>query len=194
MNRPISLRQKMASDMVSQLSGPSANTIIVKTGVCDGCGDCVNACRNSVSWNDDRAAAARISIVSDADSFFPVLCHSCGEAPCATACMTGCRSRNEGGLVETDYSRCMGCGMCIMVCPFGAINPVDIDHKALKCDSCANDEVPACVSACRPGALIKIEPLIFSLEMRRHSAASIAIHPESGAQTGNEHIKEGQAK
>lgn len=77
-------------------------------------------------------------------------CQHCEEPPCMDACMSGCISKAEKtGKVDIDRSRCVGCWMCIMVCPFGIISRDITDkNKALKCDLCPDRGSPACVDAC----------------------------------------------
>ncbi|MBE0428883.1 MAG: 4Fe-4S binding protein [Thermoleophilia bacterium] len=186
MTRSKNPRMAMISGMVRDLTGPAHDCVLIRADLCDGCGDCVTACERAVAGNEGEpdSGGARIRIVNRQDAFLPVLCHNCEEAPCVAACMTGCRRRGCSGFIETDYARCMGCGMCIMVCPFGAIAPVGDDHKARKCDGCTGMDTPACVIACRPGALVKGQVLLFSEHVRRRSAAGIASatgEPASGA-------------
>lgn len=172
-------RLAMIDGMVSRLTGPVRVEIIVQAGLCDGCGDCVAACRKAVAGDHQGEPVARIKIVSEGGGYFPLLCRNCEDSPCAAACMTGSRCRREHGFVSTDYSRCMGCGMCIMVCPFGAIEPVGPEHKAYKCEGCTSTDVPECVLSCSQGALVKGDALIYSYSRRKHSAESIALHADN---------------
>lgn len=57
----------------------------------------------------------------------------------------------DTGAVILDSDRCIGCKMCMVVCPFGA--PVfDLDKRIMiKCDLCGGD--PECVKHCAYGAL-----------------------------------------
>src|SRR4030042_2090408 len=49
-------------------------------------------------------------------------CRHCEDAPCIEACMTGAMRRDPvSGAVLCDTDQCVGCWMCIMVCPVGAI-------------------------------------------------------------------------
>ena len=50
-----------------------------------------------------------------------------------------------------DYDRCIGCRMCVVVCPFGAMDFDGEDRKVTKCDLCDGD--PLCVELCPYGAL-----------------------------------------
>jgi carbon-monoxide dehydrogenase iron sulfur subunit len=51
---------------------------------------------------------------------------------------------------------CIGCWMCVMVCPYGVISPKrDGDRKvAVKCDLCKTTGEHACVKACPSGAVV----------------------------------------
>ena len=82
----------------------------------------------------------------------------CKEAACIIACPTGAIYKDsEYGIVLINEQQCMGCFMCVMLCPFGAIS-VDLNKKlVIKCDFCKsrlnNKKVPACVEACPTKAL-----------------------------------------
>ncbi|MFH1761559.1 MAG: 4Fe-4S dicluster domain-containing protein [bacterium] len=85
---------------------------------------------------------------------FALQCRHCDEAPCIEACMTGAMHRCEKtGAVLCGTDRCVGCWMCIMSCPVGAIQQGIHDHVASKCDLCAGNEMPACVINCPNEAL-----------------------------------------
>jgi carbon-monoxide dehydrogenase iron sulfur subunit len=82
-------------------------------------------------------------------------CLHCDPAPCVDACITGAMHK-ENGQTVCDIERCVGCWMCVMACPYGAITP----HKfALKCDLCPDRQKRtgraryACVEACPTEAL-----------------------------------------
>jgi len=125
-------------------------------GPCDGCGKCVRACLMAMKTKRHRKSekgTAHIKILESGPMYIPVLCRHCEDAPCVTACMSGCRRRDESGWVITDYERCVGCWMCIMNCPFGAIEREEDQHIALKCDGCLDEEIPPCVAACERGIL-----------------------------------------
>lgn len=124
-------------------------------GLCDGCGKCVEACVRASSGKQGKSAKKTVGIklLKHGSIFIPVICRNCEDAPCATACMSGCRQRDGKGRIVTDYARCIGCWMCIMNCPFGAIERVEDEHVALKCEGCPDKEVPACVAACERGIL-----------------------------------------
>jgi carbon-monoxide dehydrogenase iron sulfur subunit len=85
------------------------------------------------------------------------MCRHCQEAECLEACKNGSIKRDEGtGRIEIDQDKCLGCGMCIMACPYGAIIFYRRNGRnvAGKCDLCAKRDLPACVSVCPNRALV----------------------------------------
>jgi len=58
------------------------------------------------------------------------------------------------GTVIIDEDKCVGCGMCIMACPFGAL-AMDKERKvALRCDHCIESDEPVCIKACPTKSLL----------------------------------------
>lgn len=172
-------RLEMISDTVREQTGMLAADIIVEAERCDGCGECVTACAREMAPRGGKGEGVpRIKIREVDGTFQPLLCRNCEEAPCVTACMTGCRHKVEAtGWVQTVYDRCVGCWMCIMACPFGVIERVADEHKARKCDGCTGKEIPACVAACKPGALKRGDVLSYSYSDRRRAAARTGLTP-----------------
>ena len=95
---------------------------------------------------------------------FPNKCRHCDPAPCQEVCIAGAISRDAArGTVDIDPQRCITCAMCAMACPFGVLTYAPVYRPrtrpavALKCDQCPDREkvgrVPACVEACKVGAL-----------------------------------------
>ncbi|THE63491.1 4Fe-4S dicluster domain-containing protein [Salinadaptatus halalkaliphilus] len=103
--------------------------------VCDGCLSCVVACNAEHNWNEGAnwmyIIAYEDGIVEspepdDEDAGtrdFQYLirpCQHCTDAPCEKVCPTTARhTRDEGGLVLTDYDVCIGCRYCQVACPYG---------------------------------------------------------------------------
>jgi carbon-monoxide dehydrogenase iron sulfur subunit len=90
---------------------------------------------------------------------FALQCRHCDDAPCIEACMTGAMRRDaRTGAVLCDADRCVGCWMCIMVCPMGAVLRGADRRVVSKCDLCIGEDVPACVANC-PNEAIVLEEL-----------------------------------
>lgn len=84
--------------------------------------------------------------------FVPKLCNQCTNPPCVQVCPVGATYQSNDGIVLVDRKWCIGCGYCIMACPYGVrfFHPV---HKiAEKCNFCYHRITkgikPACEDAC----------------------------------------------
>ena len=149
--------------------------------ICDGCGACVTSCRDALGVPEGSPPG--IQIVTIGDQHIPIVCHNCEDAPCVTGCMPGCRHKDEAtGRIVTDYERCVGCWMCVMLCPFGAIQRIPTQEGqhhgvALKCDSCLDKQIVPCIAACKPGGLKEVDPLALAREKREKAARQFAGFP-----------------
>jgi Fe-S-cluster-containing hydrogenase component 2 len=70
----------------------------------------------------------------------------------------------ETNAIVVDENRCVGCKMCMMICPFGNIHFNLEKHVIQKCNLC--DGEPKCVTFCMPHALNFVEVEEIS-ELRR---------------------------
>ncbi len=82
-----------------------------------------------------------------------ISCQNCKEPLCVSACISGAMHRDKDGKVVCDIDQCVGCWMCIMVCPYGSITRNVFDKKANKCDFCPDRNDYACVVSCPTKAL-----------------------------------------
>ena len=84
-------------------------------------------------------------------------CNHCEEPICLKNCPTGAIYKAEDGTVIQDQSKCIGCRMCVMSCPYGQPKFIEELGVSGKCDGCyglrqAGGE-PACVAGCPNRAL-----------------------------------------
>lgn len=106
---------------------------------CDNCGDCVKAC-------GELHKLSRIGIFKHDDGqYIPIVCQHCASAPCKEVCPVSAISHLDDGTVYLDEDTCIGCGLCAIACPFGAIV---MDNVAYKCMLCKDLEECACIKAC----------------------------------------------
>lgn len=88
--------------------------------------------------------------------FVPKLCNQCDSPPCVQVCPVGATYQTEDGVVLIDRKWCIGCGYCVMGCPYGARFFHPVHHVAEKCNFCyhriSKGMKTACVDACPFGA------------------------------------------
>jgi carbon-monoxide dehydrogenase iron sulfur subunit len=149
--------------------------VLVDFDKCLGCLTCQLACAAAHSEAGTFLGAylagerppISMRVVAEGDGRFPLSCRHCTDAPCVKACRVHALTRDEfTGRVACDTDKCLGCMMCVMVCPFGAINEAP-SHKVAKCDLCVDVGSPSCVSACPTGALSFEEVDSFSKHRRQ---------------------------
>ena len=157
--------------------------VYVNEEVCIGCHLCEVYCQLQHSQSKDLIKAfkreapralPRLRVEEKASVSFSVRCQQCDEAPCVQACLTGALARDPMSLlVKVDEERCAGCWTCLLVCPLGAIRQDTEQEKALKCDLCQGEEVPACVTNCPNEALVYMEVKDESSEVKSEVTAEI---------------------
>jgi tetrathionate reductase subunit B len=88
--------------------------------------------------------------------FVPKLCNQCENPPCVQVCPVGATYQTQDGVVLVDRTWCIGCGYCIMSCPYGVRFFHPVHHTAEKCNFCyhriSKGLKTACVQACPFGA------------------------------------------
>jgi carbon-monoxide dehydrogenase iron sulfur subunit len=150
-----------------------------KIDKCLGCKSCEIACSLAHSESGDLLKAIRQTlrpltrkkVLFSEGKNYPLSCRSCKDPKCMDACMAGAITVDRQKRISHDNQRCVGCWMCVMVCPFGAIRP-DIQAKIpLRCDRCTDkprlssesglylkegrgEDEPACVRACPTAAIV----------------------------------------
>jgi Fe-S-cluster-containing hydrogenase component 2 len=105
--------------------------------------------------------------------YVPMSCQQCQDAPCQNICPAKAISRDdEMSRVMVDYDKCIGCRLCVAVCPFGAMSFNVIDKQVLKCDLCDGD--PQCVRFCDRKAVDFVSPDEVSIDKKRTAAERLS--------------------
>jgi hydrogenase-4 component A len=161
--------------------------VIAESTRCIGCGTCMAAC-SAAHKAAGLQSQSRLTLTKTADISAPVLCRHCEEAFCARVCPVNAITQDaKTERVVVDEKSCIGCKMCALACPFGAITPsgtstagiagvrtitptysetldpalawdVGVRTVAVKCDLCGfSPEGPACVKSCPTKGLILVD-------------------------------------
>jgi len=147
--------------------------LIIEYEKCVGCRTCEMACsaKHTATINPYQS---RISVVKwdIGGEGIPIACSHCESAPCQAICPVIAIARDESlGRVVIDYDKCIGCRLCVAVCPFGAISYDSITSKVIKCDLCEGD--PLCARFCSYGALEYLDVSEHTNRKRREVAEEV---------------------
>lgn len=138
------------------------------------------ACYES-AYDRGKLAKSRLLVLRKANGVMPTQCRQCDDGPCANVCPTGAL-RFDDSCIELHEEICIGCKLCTIACPYGAISSsaelmpsvnyaseplynLGIESQAgaktiaVKCDMCyGSKNGPACIDVCPTSALIMINP------------------------------------
>ncbi len=154
-------------------------TLIIHPEKCNNCKKCETACIESHSSLTSLGLSC-IRIMGESfdpeidleDQFFlPVACKQCENPPCMAVCPKEAIYR-ENDRVLIDRQKCVGCGMCVSACPFGAMRLDTKRSKSYKCDLCSGD--PQCVKVCDTGALEYLDFEMIQYPNRYNAASNLA--------------------
>ena len=140
--------------------------VFVEVERCVACKRCVLACAVEHSASKDMLTAmtevpaprARVQLTPVDGVAVPTECRHCDAAACVAACPTGAVFKDgPHGPVRLKSGLCVGCGSCVVACPYGVIRQRFDTFEVYKCDLCAErleaDVIPACAEACPTGCL-----------------------------------------
>lgn len=122
---------------------------VINTKRCVGCKTCTVACKME---NQVAPGVARIRVYDDHEAelynrpagsfpnikmdFLPIPCQHCENPPCVPVCPVDATAQREDGIVYVDKDKCIGCGACVIACPYDA-REMDEEAKVVdKCDLC----------------------------------------------------------
>ncbi len=174
------------------------NVIIYANALkCLGCHSCEMACAGAHGGDGSLVAAVtdqlplhpRMKVVASGEITMPMQCRQCENAPCALVCPTGA-CRQADGQVQINEDNCVGCKLCVMVCPFGAITvrrAAAKDHfsatnqgVAQKCDLCVDwrkkqgKTETACVESCPTKAISLVDMKTYRQALIKARAGELA--------------------
>lgn len=183
----------------------------IDSSLCSGCKACQVACKDKKDLEVGRLFR-RVSEVRGggfkadekgayANNVFAytlsIACNHCADPICVKKCPAGAMyKRRQDGIVLIDDKKCIGCGTCARLCPYGAPQMNPETRKMSKCDFCQDlrerGEDPACVSACplhaiEYGAIDKLRAQYGSvcdvngLPSSRITRPNLVICPHTGA-------------
>jgi len=145
--------------------------ILIDASKCTACLACEAAC-SLVKEGEISRYKSRIhmQLFHDAYFYYPLVCAQCEIAYCALTCPTRALEKNyTTGWVDFSSERCIGCQMCVVSCPFGAITVRA--GKAVKCDLCGGD--PLCVKVCAYGVLEFITQEEVTIKRRKEAVGKL---------------------
>jgi phenylacetyl-CoA:acceptor oxidoreductase 27-kDa subunit len=98
--------------------------MVIDLRKCIGCATCREVCDQS----DERPPGVSRSVIekgkgSDAQEerfFITMSCMHCEHPLCQDTCPTGATYRRPDGIIEIRENLCIGCGACIVACPYRA--------------------------------------------------------------------------
>lgn len=107
--------------------------MVLDVAKCIGCHACTVACKMAygtrpgvdynkverVEWGDYPEAH---------QAFKQTMCMHCKDAACVEVCPADATYTTEEGVVLVDYDKCIGCGACVLACPYNQRHLVEDDE------------------------------------------------------------------
>jgi Fe-S-cluster-containing dehydrogenase component/DMSO reductase anchor subunit len=132
---------------------------------CSGCKACVTACHSLNGLDEGEVWRDVGQLVSDDwhrpfQQTITTACHHCVDPGCLNGCPVLAYEKDPvTGIVRHLDDQCIGCGYCVLKCPYDVPKYSDTRGIVRKCDMCSQrlavGEAPACVQAC-PNEAIRI--------------------------------------
>ena len=117
-------------------------TLVVNLDRCSGCDSCITACKYAHNlplgaFYNRIQSVERGAFPHPTQYWLPRACQQCENAACQQVCPTGATYRDsETNAVLVRREECIGCGLCVTACPYGARSLNEAAGIAWKCDLC----------------------------------------------------------
>ncbi len=163
--------------------------------LCIKCKGCEAICKN---YNNTPKGVFRIRVVTINEGKpgqlnVPLMCMHCNDPLCMKVCPMKAIYKREDGIVLVDKDKCIGCGYCAFVCPFGAPQfpeggAFGTKGKMDKCTFCVQpydykdeagniierEPIPRCAMVCPTECILAGEMSEISKKMRERVGALTA--------------------
>lgn len=158
---------------------------LVDSDRCIGCHSCEMACKNEYQLDPQIRWRKVYPLPEDGFGspgryYMSLSCNHCADPACLKACPVIAYTKLDDGIVVHNQSRCIGCRMCLMACPYRSPQYNEKKGKVEKCHMCferqANSQKPACVAGCPMEALSVVE----AAEPIAKATATIPGYPDPG--------------
>ncbi|WP_414468519.1 glutamate synthase-related protein [Methanobacterium sp. ACI-7] len=157
--------------------------LLTNTEDCDGCGDCIEACSKV---NE----ASGLFLHKMTKGYQATVCQQCISPSCIKGCFRDAIYQ-ENGVVKINDDLCIGCRLCVLMCPIGAITYTD--DRMLKCEQqCAkfNGGKLACIEACESKCLKAVDVKDVAVGMQQgfqmnEDSAAPSLAPKAASDLAN---------
>lgn len=133
--------------------------MVIDLQKCIGCEGCIDVCKE-VNFSPDGAYWRQVYAYQSAPGFsapslsLPMNCMHCSDAPCLEVCPTTATFRRPDGIVDLNDDICIGCGYCVVACPYFArtISESDQLHNMVSENGASQNSVGIATKCnfCRP--------------------------------------------
>ncbi|MEO7718339.1 MAG: 4Fe-4S dicluster domain-containing protein [Capsulimonas sp.] len=134
------------------------NVFIVDPARCIGCQACVQGCAECGTHRGQSLIHLEFIDRAQTVQTTPQVCMHCEDPTCAQVCPADAIKQTSDGVVQTSLKpRCVGCGNCVVACPFGVPKYNGEFDQMMKCDMCYDrtsvGKRPMCATVCPSEAL-----------------------------------------
>lgn len=125
---------------------------------CIGCRACEEACSECPGHGGHTMIHLDYLERATSVQTAPTVCMHCEDPACASVCPADAIKVDPDGVVLSAMpDRCIGCGNCVLACPFGVPEVHAAYDLMMKCDLCYDRTAvglkPMCATVCPSGAL-----------------------------------------